>query len=405
MPMDTIARKVAEQLSAQEFVEIYAHHDVDGIAAASILGHALYREGGSFRIRVVSDLTPEQLSGSPQAVLCDLGSGMPDLPADAVVIDHHVPHFTGGFHVNPRLAGLDGEKELSSAGAAYLVAQEMGDNRDLAGLVILGILGDNQEMKGQNREILQEGIVHQFLSTSFGILLPGRSPVERLVLAIDPYLEGFSGDEDRCRALVEECTLEGEIDEETLVSRLVLETAPQASAGALRGIYGTRYILEKEILPDAHTLSALVDACGKAGAGGLGVALCLRHLGMEKEAIDMMTGYRSRVIEGIRTAARMEDPHPWFEVTDASIAGNVADALALDLVQDQPVAVFSHEGGDIHISLRTPAQVSCNLEVLAREAAGACGGRGGGHETRAGAVIGMSQIECFKDHMRRAIAG
>jgi single-stranded-DNA-specific exonuclease len=402
--METMARKVAEQLCAVEFVEIYAHHDVDGIAAASILGHALHRAGGGFRIRVVSDLTPETLTGSSQPVLCDLGSGMPDLPSDAVVIDHHVPHFNGGFHVNPRLAGLDGEKDLSSAGTAYLVAQEMGDHRDLAGLALLGMLGDNQTMTGKNREILQEGIVHQFLSTSYGLLLPGRSLVERLTLAIDPYLDGLSGNEDRCRALVEECTLEGETDEELLISRLMLEIAQQASAGALRGIYGTRYTLEKEILDDAHTLSALVDACGKMGAGGLGVTLCLRQAGMEKEAWEMMAEYRTRVIAGIRTAARLDARHPWFEVADTHIASNVADALALDLVQDQPVAVFSHAEGSAHISLRSPAQVSDNMETLAREGAAACGGRGGGHETRAGAVIAVSQTECFMNHLREAIA-
>jgi hypothetical protein len=386
-------------------VEIYAHHDVDGIAAASIIGQALYRLGGHFRIRTVTDLTLAQVAPHPQAVLCDLGSGMTDLQPETVVIDHHVSHFNGEFHFNPRLAGLNGEKELSSAGTAYLVAQEMGDNRDLVGLAVIGILGDSQEMTGPNREILQEGIVHQFLSTSYGFCLPGRSLIERLYLAIDPYLEGISGNEDRCRALVEECTKDGETDEEVLVSRLVLEAAPRASIRALQGIYGTLYTLEKEIQANAHTLSALVDACGKAGAGGLGVALCFRHPGIEQEAWDVMTGYRRRVIEGVRTARRLEDPHPWFEVKGAGIAGNVADALARDLLQDQPVAVVSHEGGQAHISLRTPDQVSCDLENLAREAAGACGGRGGGHETRAGAVVEMSQLECFKDRMRRAIAG
>jgi single-stranded-DNA-specific exonuclease len=403
--MEKIARKVAEQLSTQEFVEIYAHHDVDGIAAASIIGHALYRNGGSFRIRVIPDLMPDQLVGNPQAVLCDIGSGMPYLPAEVVVIDHHVPHFTGSYHVNPRLAGLDGEKELSSAGAAYLVAQEMGDNRDLAGLAILGVLGDNQQVIGKNREILHESIVHQVISTRYGFLIPGRSPVERLTMAIDPYLDGFSGDEERCRALVEECTAEGETDEETLVSRLVLEIAPRSSAEALQGIYGTRYILEKEIQEDAHTLAAMVDACGKAGVGGLGVALCLRHTGMVTEVWEVMTGYRTQVIAGIRTATRLEEQHPWFEVTNPRIAGNVADVLAMDLVQNQPVAVFCQEGGNAHISLRIPAQVSGNLEAIAREMANACGGRGGGHETRAEAVIGMSQIECFKDRLRKAIAG
>jgi single-stranded-DNA-specific exonuclease len=405
MPMEKIARQVAEQISTQDFVEIYAHHDADGIAAASIIGHAVHRNGGSFHIRVVSDLSPDLLKGSSGAVLCDIGSGITDLPADTVVIDHHVPHFTGRFHVNPRLMGLDGERELSAAGAAYFVAGEMGDNRDLVGLAVLGMLGDNQEITGKNREILHEGIVHQFLSTSRGFLLPGRSLVERISLAIDPYLEGFSGGEDRCRALAEECTTEGEVDEEVFISRLILEIALRASHGALRGIYGTRYVLEKEIQQDAHTLSAMVDACGKAGAAGLGVALCLRQAGIEKEAWNVMTGFRTRVIEGIRTARRVEDRHPWYEVPDPRIASNVADAMALDLVQNQPVAVFSREGGAMHVSLRTPAQVSCNLATLARKVAEACGGHGGGHEKRAGAVIGMSQIECFKDGVRRAIAG
>jgi len=60
--------------------------------------------------------------------------------------------------VNPRLDGIDAERELSAAGAAYLVANELGDNRDLAGLVMLGIIGDGQDLAGKNLEIFNEAM-------------------------------------------------------------------------------------------------------------------------------------------------------------------------------------------------------------------------------------------------------
>ena len=50
-----------------------------------------------------------------------------------MVVDHHLPLFDGEFHANPRLEDIDGDRELSAAGMAYFVAQEMGDNRDLPG--------------------------------------------------------------------------------------------------------------------------------------------------------------------------------------------------------------------------------------------------------------------------------
>ncbi|MDD1672855.1 MAG: DHH family phosphoesterase [Methanomicrobiales archaeon] len=401
--MEKITRQIAEHLSAQEFVEIYAHHNVDGIAAASILCHCLHRTGGGFRVRIVSEVTSEMLRESPQPVLCDLGSGMPDIPDHAVVIDHHVPHYTGGFHVNPRLFGLNGEKELSASGTAYLIAQSMGDNRDLVGLALLGMLGDRQEMTGKNREILHEGIAHQYLSTGIGFLLPGRDPTERLALAIDPYLEGLSGNKERCRKLSEECMIGGEVDEELLVSRVLMEVSPKGSLRTLLSIFGIRYILGEEILPDASTLAALVDACGKAGASSLGVALCLRDAQAAEEAWQIMSGYRSQVIGALRTVQQLDEHQPWFQVTDTRLIGSVADALAFDLTQDKPVAVFSPAEGKVHVSLRTPEQVSCNLESIARDIASQCGGCGGGHETRAGAILEASQIECFKKGLRKAI--
>ena len=47
MSLETAAGTVADRIKRQEFIEVYAHHDADGIAAASILCHAMLRAAGA----------------------------------------------------------------------------------------------------------------------------------------------------------------------------------------------------------------------------------------------------------------------------------------------------------------------------------------------------------------------
>ena len=82
MSLETAAETVAEQIRRQEFVEVFAHHDADGIAAASILCHAMLRAGIRFRLRVRHEVKPSDLTGDSAYLLCDLGSGREDLPED-----------------------------------------------------------------------------------------------------------------------------------------------------------------------------------------------------------------------------------------------------------------------------------------------------------------------------------
>ena len=105
MSLETAAGTVAEQIRRQEFVEVYAHHDADGIAAASILCHAMLRAGIRFRLRIRQEISLSDLAGDAAYLLCDLGAGMEDLPRDVMVVDHHLPLSEGEFHVNPRLCG------------------------------------------------------------------------------------------------------------------------------------------------------------------------------------------------------------------------------------------------------------------------------------------------------------
>jgi single-stranded DNA-specific DHH superfamily exonuclease len=171
MSIQTAANDLAHELARQESVEILCHHDADGIAAGSIMAMALYRSGIPFRLRITHRLSEENLPKHRPLLLCDLGAGLAGLPEDTMVIDHHLPLFEGPYHVNPRHEGLDGDTELCAAGTAFLVANALGDNRDLAGLPLLGIIGDGQQMIGKNQEIYREalanGIIRKKRGSSF----------------------------------------------------------------------------------------------------------------------------------------------------------------------------------------------------------------------------------------------
>jgi single-stranded-DNA-specific exonuclease len=397
MSLDAAAGLVAKRLLDADFVEVYGHHDADGIAAASILCQALARQEIRFRLRIRARIAADEISDEETVLLCDFGSSMADLPEEVIVVDHHIPSFSGTYHVNPRLAQIDGEKELSAAGAAYIVAQHMADNRDLAGLALLGILGDGQEFAGKNYEILSDGIANGFIEPRRGLRLAGRDRTEQLACALAPHLEGISG----CEAAAEE--LAGD-DGDTLISRIILAIAPHASLEAMCALYGDRYELEREVVHDAHNLTALVDACGLAGRGGLAASLCFRAPEGVAEAWEIARAYRTQVISAIAGAVRRGDHPAVYEIDNPAVVRGAADALANDRVQTAPVVVMAKGGETITVSARCPPGVDVDLEALMRRLGEECGGSGGGHRRRAGATIRSDRADCFTAGLAEAAA-
>ena len=408
MSLDSIAETVAEQIRRQEFIEVYAHHDADGIAAGSILCHAMERSGYRFRLRIRTEVSPAELKGDAGHLLCDLGAGIADLPEETMVVDHHLPEFEGTFHANPRLAGVDGDRELSAAGMAYIVAQKMGDNRDLSGLVIPGIIGDGQEMTGKNLEIFNDGIAEGIIVPDRGITLPGRDMTERWYIAISPYLDGISGGEQLIEEIISQAKghAKGENASrlDTLLSRVVLESAPNATLTGIGMIYGDTYHLQREVIEDAHALSALIDACGKTGHGDIGATLCLRSSYYLDQAWEITRKHRMNVIGAVRNLHRAGGPVGIYEVQDSTLASDVADILARDLIHTSPVLVYAHAGGSCKISVRCPAGVVRELGPLVGTLASACGGHGGGHLSRAGATIPCGNMGMFTKGWEEALA-
>ena len=408
MSLETAAGTVAEQIRRQEFVEVYAHHDADGIAAASILCHAMLRAGIRFRLRVRQEISLSDLAGDAAFLLCDLGAGMEDLPRDVMVVDHHLPLSEGEFHANPRLCGIDGDRELSAAGTAYYVAQKMGDNRDLAGLVIPGIIGDGQQMKGKNLEIFNEGIANGIIEPDRGLTLPGRDMTERWYMATGPYLDGISGAEERIADVIGQSRdlAQGSngLRLDILLSQVVLEAAPKTTAASLLAIYGDTFHLQREVIEDAHALTAVIDACGKAGFGDIAATLCMRSSHYLDRAWEITRQHHGRVIEAVRTALPVEGHKGVYEITNATLASDVSDILARDVPHAVPVLVYAKSGDACRISARCPPGTTSDLGPLVRTLAISCGGNGSGHLLRAGATIPCDKIALFAQGWQEAVA-
>jgi single-stranded-DNA-specific exonuclease len=408
MSLETAAGIVADQIKRQDYVEVFAHHDADGIAAASILCHAMLRAGIRFRLRVRQEIALSDLSGDAANLLCDLGSGMEDLPRDVMVVDHHLPLSEGEFHANPRLCGIDGDRELSASGTAYSVAQKMGDNRDLAGLVIPGIIGDGQQMAGKNLEIFNEGIANGIIVPDRGLTLPGRDMTERWYTAMSPYLDGISGNEQLVADLIDQAgkqaTGENTPRLDTLFSRIVLEAAPKTTTASLFAVYGDTFHLQREVIEDAHALTAVIDACGKAGFGDIAATLCLRSSHYVDRAWEIARQHRGRVIEAVRTAHPVEGYKGVYEIANATLASDVSDILARDVPHAVPVLVWAKSGESCRVSARCPPGTTADLGPLVRALAGSCGGNGGGHLLRAGATIPCDKVSLFAKGWQEATA-
>jgi single-stranded-DNA-specific exonuclease len=404
MTLESDTELLADRLNGQEFVEVVAHHGASGLAAGVILGTALWRAGIRFRLRCRGEVSPSDLPEEGAVVLCGMGASRTDLPEHVMVVDHHVPHFAGPYQLNPHRAGLDGGKELSSSGAAYLLAQHLGDHRDLAGIAVAGMVGEGQPLAGMNREICNEGVALGIITPSRGLRLPGRDLAEGMLLALQPGLPGITGSEERVKELLARCGGEGGPDTGLLLSLVLLEVSPRVSPRAMAALYGDRHGLEKELVPDAHALAAVLDACGRSGAGGLAVMLGFRTAGSQDQAWEVTRAWRLRVADALQAATPWKDAGGWYQVADAATAPAVADSLLSTLAPSRPLVILAPAGDAVHVSARALPECQADLEAAVDAAARAHGGRASGNRCKTDAVVPAGALDGFAAAVREVVA-
>jgi len=435
--------RAAETIQKHKEVVVASHIDADGLTSAGIACTMLKRANIEYKTIFLKQLDHSTLGqiadmGPNLVIFTDLGSGMQneicDLGLTAVIADHHRPFGNGiDLHINPHLVDLDGAIHLSGSGATFLLSHALDEqNEDLAGLAVVGAVGDLQDMAygqliGINRYILERGHSARVLSYGRDVKLFGKQtrPVFKMIqFSQDPYFPGLSGNEDACITFLKETgiRLHGErwrrwIDmnqeeKAKIVSNLMRRGLRSGLSNAqLERLVGEVYILlcEKEgtELRDASEYSTLLNATARYGHSDIGLKVCMgdRDKAFE-EAQNLLKQHRQNLVNGLKLVkdeglTKLNNLQ-YFDAGDRiqdTIVGIVAGMSFQMADRSKPILAFAKDdNGDLKISARGTQDLvrkGLNLAEALSNSAGSVGGVGGGHNVAAGATIPQGKKEEF----------
>jgi RecJ-like exonuclease len=458
-PVPALAERAtacADRLRAADRVLLASHIDADGLTSAAIASRALERAGIPFETLFEKQLDRsaiERIAATDYdtVLFTDFGSGQLDDIVDfadeftPVIADHHQPADADtAFHLNPLLEGIDGASELSGAGASYVLARALGGeaNRDLAGLAVVGAVGDMQDgdggLSGANEALVRDGVAAGVLAEETDLLLYGRQtrPLPKLLeYASEARIPGISNDEAGAISFLSELDLDLKRDGEwrrwvdltgderkTLVNALLRHAISRGvPAERINALVGTTYVLTDEEpgteLRDVSEFSTLLNATARYERADVGLAVCLGDRGPALDtARQLLRNHRRNLSEGlqwVKTAGVTTEEHiQWFDAGGRireTIVGIVAGMAvgASGVRHDLPIIAFADAGDDeVKVSARGShalVRQGLDLSVVMREAARAVGGDGGGHNVAAGATIPADEREAFVAYADRIV--
>ncbi len=431
-------------------VLLVTHLDADGLASGSIVFASLMRKGGNITLRTVPDLDPKTIKELEEQkydyyIFTDLASTLISELEGAfdgrfLVIDHHQisdADMQKPSVVNAWAYGFDGGREACSSSMAYFFATSIDpSNSDLSPLAVVGAVADRQDagpgrsLTGLNRVAMEEAQSAGLLAVSKDLMFTGREtrPVhESVALTSTPFLRGLTGSKDAVLAALHESglqlkdggtwrTISSLSTEEKMKLTEVIASMLGSAGGAteaIAGLVGEVYTLvfEDSFTPlrDAREFATLLNSCGRMGASGTGVSICLgERSGALKGAMKTLAEYRSGINKALEALAT--DPARTIQrgnlvfvrgegVVDERLLGPVVSILTSSPGFKDKVVVGSASGrdSDLKISCRVGDSYTgeVNLALVMREAAESVKGVGGGHTMAAGAKIPATMSEEF----------
>ncbi len=415
-----LAREAADTIENYGYVRVISHNDADGLTSAGIICHALMRKGIRFHTTIVPRLdrsvieTIQSSAGENDLVVfCDMGSGQSEMishiPQDKVVLDHHVPvgDSPAWIIVNPHLAGIDGAMHISGSGTTFLVAMEMDpENIDLAGLAIAGAVGDKQLFSTVNGHILEEAVKAGIISVKKGLRIGDGDLAKVLEYTPEPFLD-ITGDQEKIESFLDILGLHGNVENldpeqiKKLTSAIVLKLAKNASHEAIDAAVGDVYILNKELVHNVYDLVAILNTCGKAEKGGMGLSLCMRAGTDLEEARDMAVSHQLSIVDNIKKGMGMVKKGKsiyYLIARDMESTGMIASTFVRYVNPEMPFVAINQIDEIVKVSARGTRDLvekGLDLSFALREAAKEVGGDGGGHNVASGASIPPGTEEQF----------
>jgi len=454
------AKTIIETVREGGLIHVFSHLDADGIAAAGIIGKALFRLDARFRIQITQwiedKIVAETMSEKPQLIVfTDLGSGYVDLLREKlsdfkiVILDHHqvVGEESSNFvQVNPHLQGFDGARDISGSGVAYLAAKSIDSaNVDLAPIAVVGALGDMQDkydqrmLCGLNAKIVEDAVGTGLVTVEKDLIFFGREtrPIHRtLSSTTNPFIPGISGEEDKSLAFLASLDIRPRNGEKWRALRDLSDDEKKRLCSALadhllsRGLHfevssliGHIYVLNREEpwtpLRDAREFAVLLNATGRMDRPSLGIAVCMGDRGSALDAANkVLEDYRRSISKYVGWV--MEKPERMRELDNIyviyggsfindKIVGAISSILSSSLPNpEKPLIAYANVEGEglAKFSARTVDAMTSrgvNLGMVMQVAAEKFQGKGGGHNVAAGAQVSIRNVDNFVQEVNELV--
>ncbi len=452
-----VSEKLRSTVEGGNEVAIITHLDADGIASGSIMAMALRRMEARYSVRAVSDMNSSLIEKMRTEsrdfyIITDLGGGWAShlrktLGDKWVIIDHHevtkeeVLTDEDGQILNPWKFGIDGGREVPAGGMAYLVASRLDfKNRDLSAIAVVSAVADRQDQgnkksfSGLNAEILKSAQSLGLVTVDLDIVLTGREtrPLhEALAYSTFHYIDGLTWNWEACYLLLKnagiklrddggrwrvlaEFSQEEKSDIVEAIARFVATSNKGLSKIWRDDLVGYVYTLVREDgrsqLRDAREFSNMINACGRTGRAGVGIAICMgdrnNALSAGEEIVSTYWGTLRNYISRIFSEKwRLADDGKIAIVNGDGILEEDMLGAVSSLLSGSPslsgrllfIRTLTKDGTSYKFSSRKclECKLQLNLGVMMHQCSKLLNGTGGGHSAAAGCSIPASGLEDF----------
>lgn len=433
MDSTVLPPKLLSRLSAatdvvrsHDFIQIFSHHDSDGISSAGILANTLMRENKEFQITILPMLTEETFEQIKNCqakciIISDMGATFIDRlekieGKDIIVLDHHTVRSDSEkiVYVNHLLFDYAMNGACGAALCLLFSVQVNERNWDLVQIAFAGITGDRQtihELEGINKYLLDNAKEKGFIDEMNGTIIPPGVLSQSLFYCTDPYIRGITGNLEGVRNILSDAGIEIDkryedlTDEERrkMSSLLIVRLAgTNVSVDAMKECMHTRYHL-KDWNMDSQSLADLLDSCGRAENPSVGISLCLGSQDDRLRAIEYKKNIDDGIIQSVLELDRtkpiqLKNIQYFYTDDNGSTSAICSIAMTGIGVPEKPTIGLHKKETHTRVSARgtfRQLERGINLADAMNEASKSVGGEGGGHKIASGASIRIGTEDEF----------
>jgi single-stranded-DNA-specific exonuclease len=438
--VDIVAKEFLEH-SKNKPIRIISHYDTDGITSATILIKALQRLDKKFSVRIIKGLEEEiikqELKRQPKEIILfsDLASGSLDylqnIQEPIFILDHHEidsSKITDKIKIiNPHLTDNPKDNEATGAGICYLFAKALNENnRDLASLAIIGMIGDRHEtnLSKINQQITNEATDLQIKKGL--VIYPATRPLKRaLEWSTSPYIPGVTGNGPGALELLRETEIPYEkslleLTEDEMSKLITAVMVRRAAHNKAEDIIGNLFLLKffntKE---DVREISVLINACSRLGHSDVAISYCLENEKAKTAALDIYTKYKQELVSGLKVAEKMEKiSGKGFVILNAKdqikdvIVGTITSMLSSSPKYKEGTVLIgmAYNEDKIKVSARMVGQEGRNLKEILEKTVNIFKTKNpesiaevGGHHSAAGCLVEKEKEDSFLEALKKEL--